>query len=463
MQTWKESIMGVTEQLAAFTVHTAFADIPPQAYVRAKEAILDGLGCALVGSPTSTGKLMMQYVRARGGDPRAAVIGGGFKTSAPLAALAKGTMAHALDFDDVNWSMSGHPTVPLLPAVLALGQEVHASGQQVLLAYALGFEVEAKIGLGVNPQHYNLGWHATSTLGTLGAAAACAKLLQLDVPQTQTTLGIAASTAAGLRQNFGTMTKPLHPGQAAMNGVNAALLAQLGWTAAHDILEAPYGFCQLYAGSGHYNLDDIVKQLGNPYELIATGVAIKQYPCCAFTHRALDGILALVQQHHPHVGEVATVECLVGRPTTEVLIHSRPQTGLEGKFSMQYCLAAALLDHRIGLLSFSDEKVRRPAAQQLCERVTMRLHPEVQRQQTSGEELPVTVKLTLQDGRTLSTEVQYAKGHPAHPLSPITLEEKFEDCAFGVLERPDIRTVIDLVQRLEHIEDIGTLADVLVA
>lgn len=256
--------MSVTEQLAAFTAHIVYEDVPSQAYARAKDAILDGLGCALVGSPTSTGKIIVQYVRDRGGEACAGVIGGGFKTSAPLAALANGTMAHALDFDDVNWSISGHPTVPLLPAVLALGQEVHASGQEVLLAYTLGFEVETKIGLGVNPRHYDLGWHATSTLGTLGAAAACAKLLHLDVQHTQTTLGIAASTAAGLRQNFGTMTKPFHPGQAAMNGVTAALLAQLGWTADSHILEAPYGFCQLYAGPGHYNLDYIVKRLGNP-------------------------------------------------------------------------------------------------------------------------------------------------------------------------------------------------------
>ena len=455
--------MGVTEQLAAFTVNTTWADIPPQACDKAKEAMLDGLGCALVGSPTPTGKLIMHYVRERGGHPRAAVIGGGFKTSAPLAALANGTVAHALDFDDVNWSMSGHPTVPLLPALLALGQEVQASGREVLLAYALGFEVEAKIGRGVNPHHYDLGWHATSTLGTLGAAAGCAKLLQLDVPQTQTALGIGASTAAGLRQNFGTMTKPLHPGQAAMNGVNAALLAQLGWTAERDILEAPYGFCQLYAGAGHYDLDRIVKQLGDPYELIATGVAIKQYPCCAFTHRALDGLLALVQQHKPSVEDVVAVECFVGRPTAEVLIHARPQTGLEGKFSMQYCLAAALLDRRIGLLSFSDEKVRRPAAQQLCERVTMRVHAEAQHQPTGGEELPVTVKLSLRDGRVLSTEVQHAKGHPADPLPTLALEEKFEDCAFGILERPGIRAVIELVRGLEHVEDVGRLMDVLMA
>jgi 2-methylcitrate dehydratase PrpD len=455
--------MGVTEQLATFVVETVFADVPSQAYAQAKEAILDGLGCALVGSPTPSGKLITQYVRERSESARAAVIGSGFKTSAPLAALANATMAHALDFDDVNWSMSGHPTVPLLPAVLALGQEVHASGQEVLLAYTLGFEVETKIGLGLNPRHYDLGWHATSTLGTLGAAAACAKLLRLDVTNTRMALGIAASTAAGLRQNFGTMTKPLHPGQAAMHGVTAAQLAQLGWTADANILEAPYGFCQLYAGTNQYNLDHIVKRLGNPFELLATGVAIKQYPCCAFTHRALDGVLALVQQHQLRADDVVGVECQVGRPTMEVLIHTRPQTGLEGKFSMQYCMAAALLDRRIGLLSFSDEKVRRPAAQQLLERVTMRLHPEAQHTGTSGEEFPVMVAVTLKDGRTLSTPVQYPKGHPANPLSAIVLQDKFEDCAYGVLERLDIRQVIELVQGLEQVEDIGMLMDALMA
>jgi 2-methylcitrate dehydratase PrpD len=455
--------MGVTRQLAAFIVDTTGVDIPPQAYGRAKEAMLDGLGCALVGSPTPIGKLMTRYVHERSETPRAAVIGSGFKTSAALAALANGTMAHTLDFDDVNWSMSGHPTAPLLPAVLALGQEVHASGSDVLLAYALGFEVETKIGLGINPRHYDLGWHATSTLGTLGAAAACAKLLSLDVEKTRMTFGIAASTAAGLRQNFGTMTKPLHPGQAAMNGVTAAQLAHLGWTADANILEAPYGFCQLYAGPNQYSLDDMVKRLGNPYELLATGVAIKQYPCCAFTHRALDGILALVQQHQLSAADVVAVECLVGRPTIEVLIHSRPQTGLEGKFSMQYCLAAALLDKRIGLLSFSDEKVRRPAAQQLFERVTMRLHPEAQDKSTNGEELPVTVTVTLRDGRTLSAPIPHAKGHPANPLTAIALQDKFEDCAYGVLERQDLRQVIALVQGLEQLDDIGTLMDVLMA
>jgi 2-methylcitrate dehydratase PrpD len=456
-------MMGVTEQLAAFVVETVFADVPSHAYTRAKEAMLDGLGCALVGSPTPSGKLMMQYVRERSETPRAAVIGCGFKTSAPLAALANGTMAHALDFDDVNWSMSGHPTAPLLPAVLALGQEVHASGQAVLLAYTLGFEVETKIGLGVNPCHYDLGWHATSTLGTLGATAACAKLLRLDVEKTRMALGIAASTAAGLRQNFGTMTKPLHPGQAAMNGVTAAQLAQLGWTADANILEAPYGFCQLYAGPNQYNLDRIVKGLGNPFELLATGIAIKQYPCCAFTHRALDALLALVQHHALGTDDVVAVECRVGRPTMEVLIHTRPQTGLEGKFSMQYCLAAALLDKRIGLLSFSDEKVRRPTAQQLFDRVAMTLHPEAQCYGTSGEELPVTVAVALKDGRSLSAQIEHPKGHPANPLSAVALQDKFEDCAYGVLERADIRQVIELVQGLEQVDDIGALMDVLMA
>jgi 2-methylcitrate dehydratase PrpD len=455
--------MGVTEQLATFVVETVSADVPFEAYARAKEAMLDGLGCALVGAPTPSGKIITQYVRERSEVPRAGLIGGGFKTSAPLAALANATLAHALDFDDVNWSMSGHPSVPLLPAVLALGQEIHASGPEVLLAYTLGFEVETKIGLGINPRHYDLGWHATSTLGTLGAAAACARLLRLDVEKTRMALGIAASTAAGLRQNFGTMTKPLHPGQAAMNGVTAAQLAQLGWTADANILEAPYGFCQLYAGTDQYNLDHIVKRLGNPFELLATGVVIKQYPCCAFTHRALDGVLTLVQQHQLRADDVVSVECQVGRPSLEVLIHTRPQTGLEGKFSMQYCLAAALLDQRVGLLSFSDEKVRRLTAQQLSERVTMTLHPEAQHTGSRGEELPVLVAVTLKDGKTVSITVQYPKGHPANPLSTVALQDKFEDCAYGVLERPDIRQVIELVQDMEQVENIGRLMDVLMA
>ena len=455
--------MGPTAQLAAFVVDATVGDVPPQAYTRAKEAILDGLGCTLVGSPTAVGQMMTAYVRQRGELAQAGVIGSGFKTSAPLAALANGTMAHALDFDDVNWRMSGHPTAPLLPAVLALGQQLQSSGREVLLAYAIGFEVETKIGLSVNPQHYDLGWHATSTLGTLGAAAACAKLLRLDDRRTAMAFGIAASTAAGLRQNFGTMVKPLHAGQAAMNGVTAAQLAQMGWTAAPDILEAPYGFCELYAGSGRYDLEASLKSLGNPYELVASGVAIKQYPCCAFTHRALDGVLGLARQYQLSATDVSAVECLVGRPTAEVLIHSRPQTGLEGKFSMQYCLAAALLDRRIVLLSFSDEKVRRPAAQEFFPRVTMIVHPEAQRGGMTGEELPVTVRVLCQDGRTLVEHIQHTKGHPANPLSPVALEEKFEDCAFGVLERPDIRQVVELVQSLEQLDNIGTMMDVLMA
>jgi 2-methylcitrate dehydratase PrpD len=259
------------------------------------------------------------------------------------------------------------------------------------------------------------------------------------------------------------MTKPLHPGQAAMNGVTAALLAQLGFTADTHILEAPFGFCQLFAGSGQYNLDLIVKGLGNPYELAATGVSIKQYPCCAFTHRALDAVLALVQQHTLAADDVRAVECRVGRQTREVLIHARPQTGLEGKFSMPYCMAAAILDRRVGLLSFSDENVKRPAAQRLCERVTMTLHPEAQRHGSSGEDLPVTVTVTLEDGRAYRGQVQYPKGHPANPLSSIELQEKFEDCAQGVLGRGEIQQVIALVRTLEQLEDIGVLMDVLMA
>jgi 2-methylcitrate dehydratase PrpD len=174
-------------------------------------------------------------------------------------------------------------------------------------------------------------------------------------------------------------------------------------------------------------------------------------------------MLTLLQQQTLSADEVVAVECRVGRPTMEVLLHTRPQTGLEGKFSMQYCMAAALLDKRIGLLTFSDEKVRRPAAQQLCERISMTLHPEAQRLGSDGEELPVTVSVSLQDSRRLTMQIRYPKGHPANPLSAVALQEKFEDCASGVLARQDIRRVSELVQDLEQIEMIGTLMDVLIS
>jgi len=447
--------MRTTERIADFIVATGFEQIPREAVDFGRGAILDCLGVTLAGSQDPSGKIVTEYVKELGGNPEAGVIGGGFKTSAPQAALANGTMAHALDYDDVAISWVGHPTAALLPAVLALGERGKLSGREVLEGYIIGFEGGAKLGAGIGPGHYAWGWHATVTLGTMGAAAAAAKMLRLDAPQTGMALGIATSLAGGTRQNFGTMTKPFHAGSAARNGVVAALLAKRGFTADEAILENPLGFCKLFSGGGDFDIAKATQGLGDPFDIVTPGVSMKPYPCCRFTHRCVDAILYLIKEYRPRAEDVERVACKTAEFVPQVVIHSRPRSGLEGKFSMQYCMAIALLDGEVGLRQFSDEKVLDPKAQELLKRVEYvhpdgltPLHPEV-----------VTIK--LKDGRELCHEVAIAKGDPGNPMGEEELAAKYRDCASFVLSPEDIQKSLDMVSHLEDLEDITELIDLL--
>ncbi len=239
--------MEITRALAEYVVKTTYADLPQEAVTRVKRAVLDTLGVMVAGSAEECAAIAAEIVASEGGKPVATVIGRGFSAPARSAALVNGVSAHALDYDDVTTSMRGHPSPPLLPAVLAVGEEVNASGRDLITAYLAGFEVQCKVGRGLGQSHYPHGWHATSTLGTLGAAVAAAKLYGLDVEHLQMALGIAASLSSGSRQNFGTMTKPLHPGAAAQSGVMAAQLAARGYTADAAIIETPLGFLNLFS------------------------------------------------------------------------------------------------------------------------------------------------------------------------------------------------------------------------
>lgn len=447
--------MRTTHQLAAFVEQTNYHELPAAAIARAKHAIIDTLGTTLAGATDVAGDILTRYVISLGGTPQASILGKGVRTSPPQAALVNGTMAHAYDYDDVNWSMSGHPSVPLLPAILAVGEAQGVSGQAFLTAYILGFEVETKIGRGLNPAHYERGWHATATLGVLGAAAAVAKLLHLSAAQIAMALGLAASMASGLRQNFGTMTKPFHPGHAAMNGVMAATLAHLGFTADPGIVEAPFGFARLFTGSGSYHLARMTETLGAPYDIVEPGIVVKQYPCCAFTHRAIDGMLALVAKHRFAPAEVEAVECVLSQLASDVLIHPRPSTGLEGKFSLEYCLAAAMVDQQAGLEQFTDAMVQRPEAQALAQRVTRHLHPlSAQQTGSNGEELPVIVTVKLRDGRKYTQQVDVPKGHPDKPLSEAELYAKFRTCAGLALPPAKVEQALDALVHLEAQDNI---------
>jgi 2-methylcitrate dehydratase PrpD len=446
--------MGATEQIAKFVVETSFDSIPGEAVKRAKDAIMDGLGVTLAGTVEPASKIIADFVREMGSVPQAAVIGFGFRSSAPQAALANGTMAHALDYDDVLSLMTGHPTVPVLPVVLALGEVQHSSGKDVLGAYILGVEVEARLGAGIGRRHYAVGWHSTATLGTLGAAAAAAKMMGLNVAETRVALGIAASEAGGLRQNFGTMTKPLHAGNAARNGIMAAMLAQKGFTADESILESPFGFCAVLGGEGEYDLEQMTESPGKPFAIVEPGLDMKPYPCCRFTHRCIDAMLYIVEEHHPAAEEVVEVECQTGPATAQILIHHQPKTPLEGKFSMEYCMARALIDGEMKIAQFDKEKVLEPRVQELLQKVKY-VHPE----REEGQRAPEVVTVRLGDGVQYSHEVLFAKGSPEQPMSAEELMDKYRDCALTVLPAEAVERSIEMVAHLDELKDITELAD----
>src|SRR5262252_9366896 len=367
--------MRATSHLAEFVTKSRWEDCPAEAVEAARRAILDCLGVMLAGSVEPAARLVTDVARAEGGSPLATVVGTPLRTGAVWAALANGTAAHALDFDDTNFAMMGHPTAPVLAAALAAGELALADGRALVHAFLLGFEVETTMAAVMNPPHYEKGFHATGTLGTMGAAAAASRLLGLDAEQARAALSLAASQAAGLKENFGTMTKPFHAGHAARSGVLAALLAREGWTASERALEGPQGFFSvLSAGPVR---PEVVDTLGAPWKILSSGIAVKPYPSCACTHSIIDGALELGRTHRIRPGDVAEVTVGVNAIVPRILIHSNPRSGLEAKFSAEFSAAAALCDGRVGISTFTDDKTREPAIRALMQKIRVRVDPDI--------------------------------------------------------------------------------------
>ncbi|NWF54197.1 MAG: MmgE/PrpD family protein [Syntrophaceae bacterium] len=452
--------MEVTKKLADFIVSTVLGNIPPEAREIGKRIILDLLGVSLAGSRDPMSRIMTEYIKDTGGRPRASVWGKKFRTSSSLAALANGTFGHALDYDDINRNMRGHPTVPVLPAALAAGEEAKASGKELLEAFIIGVEVETKLGAGMNPHLFENGWHPTAILGAMGAAAAAARLFNLSGEKVCMALGIAGSLASGLRQNFGTMTKPLHAGRAAQNGVMAAQLARRGYTADPGIVEAKLGYANAFSGAGKYDLNKIVANLGDPFDIVSPGVGLKRYPSCARTHPAIDAMLDLVVQNDIQPEDVEAIACAGTYTTPTMLIHSRPRTALEGKFSLEFCMALALMERRVALPDFKDQKVQDPKIQELIRKVTFSVRPDLNSLEQSGNP-STTVKVTLKDGRVYTKTVDEARGTPGNPLTAGEVKDKYRQCVKGIQSKKDMEKTIELVEGLENLKRISTLADLL--
>jgi len=444
--------MGTTEKLAQFIVETGYEDIPAQVVHAAKRVMIDTLGVMIAGSREPAVEIISSFVRSLGGKPRAWVVGKGFRTSAPNAALANGTMAHALDYDDVQQVGVGHPTAALLPAVLAIGEEFGTSGKAVLAALVLGFEVWSKLAAsGANPRV--LGFHPTAVLGSMGAAAAAAKLLELDIKQTQMVLGLAASHAMGMGRNRGTMTKPYHAGNAARSGVTTAMLVREGFTAAPDLIEGQFGFCNAFAGGNGGDDSKVTENLGNPYSIVSPGVGVKKYPTCHFTHRAIDALLQMAGKYRICPNDIAEIESHVGYLAGNALVFEEPVNCLQGKFSMQFCLATALLERKVGLREVTDKMVNDPRIRGLMKRVRL----------ICGDE-PLArsdiVKVRLKDGKAYSLAVDKARGDAGVPLTDEELISKYRDCAGTILSKDKMEQALELMLNLEQLQQVGELMDI---
>lgn len=444
--------MTATARLAEFVVKTSLEDCPTAALPLVRRAALDTIGVTLAGATEPAAVIVRRAIRAEGGLPLTTVIGTRVRTSPTWAALANGVAGHAHDFDDTNFSLMGHPSVPLFCAALAAAEAQPADGRAVALGYLIGFEISATLGAAVNPDHYTRGWHATSSVGTVGCAATAARIVGLDVTETRHALGIAASLASGLKENFGSMTKPYHAGHAARNGVWAALLAREGFTASDTALDGNQGYVAAFGGRGA--LDAALDGLGRAWHVETSRIAVKPYPSCALTHAAIDTLIELRERERLRPEQIADVEVGVHRVVPDVLRHPRPTTGLERKFSMQYCAAAALADGRVDLASFAGADVAEPA-RALMSRVRMVVDPampdDLERQAWSR----VTVRLA--DGRTLNVPARGAQGHPETPLSDARLREKFLACAAVVLPRDDAEGIAAQLEHLDDIPDIRAL------
>ena len=453
--------MNITKHIGEYVTGADIEDFPPDAIEAAKGAIMDCLACMLAGSQETLSDILCRYVAAENSTPAASVVSRGFRTTAANAALVNGAMAHALDYDDITQITKTHPTAVLLPAALAVAEEFGASGKDMLLGYMSGFEVACAVGEALSEAYYDdLGWHPTGPLGAVGSAAVASKIMALDSEQTAMAVSLAASQASGLRQNFGTMTKPFHAGDAARVGVVSAKLVREGFTASQDALEGRFGFIRAFSGGQGFDSDQVAKNLGNKLYLVESGIEIKKYPCCGSAHLAMDATFDLLSQGAIDPQAVDRIDVMVDFDPPRSLIHSRPMSSLEGKFSMEYCLAAALLDRRVGLQSFTDGQVLRPGAQALIPRIEMRRIPgnEGRPSWTEGYH---QVEVHLKNGNVLRQQAHRASSGALRGVTVEDIREKFRDCASQSMSEATVAEVLARLDVLEEGEPISGLADLL--
>ncbi|OGA56484.1 MAG: hypothetical protein A3F74_14480 [Betaproteobacteria bacterium RIFCSPLOWO2_12_FULL_62_58] len=443
--------MSIALQIAKKACALQFEQLPPEAVRWAKVGILDTVGVTILGSrDDSTRKVAKIVAPASSGS---SLVFGFDRTVDPLtAALINGTASHALDFDDCNNTLGGHPSVPILPGLFALADQIGATGRDFIAAYVAGFETECKISLGVNLYQYMKGWHPTVTIGIFGGAVAAAHLMKLTEEQTAIAISISASMAAGIKSNLGTMTKPLHVGNCARNALFAAMLAQESFTANPLALEHKQGYFNLFNGEGNYDIAKILPRWADPLDIVSPGIAVKQYPCCASTHPAVDAMLELVREHGLTPEKVARIESFTHSRRLEHTNRPDPVTSVDAKFSVYYAVSRALVDQRVVAEHFEGDSHRDPKVRSIMSRMTAA--PYSTAQFPAENHFGAELRVTLKDGTVLTKKVDQPHGRTsANPLSAAQLKEKFDNCVKGIIHDANVAPLYETIQRFETLQD----------
>jgi len=446
-----------TENISEFIARTNLRSIPHAVREQAHLHLLDGLATMLGGAKEKSSRILRGHFFVPIKRSAATVLGAPERFCAEHAALINGVQAHVLDYDDAQLAtlssrptgQQTHPTAPVLAATLALAETRHRSGAALLASYIVGVEVACRLGDAVDPSHYLHGLHPTGTLGVFGAAAACAHLLKLEPRSIGNALGIAGTFAAGLRANRGTMAKGLNAGRAAENGLLAATLATDGFTASQNIFDDSMGF---FAAMCPRRVDERLLRFGDPFFFAKPGVGLKLYPCAGVLHPALDLALDLRRRYDINEKNIDRIRVTLDKKAALPLVYDKPKDVLEAKFSLHFTVAVAIAEGATGLNQFSAERMRNPQIRNLMKRIELVRRPAAK--QTRRRGIDTEIEITLKAGAKHRERAAIARGHPNLPASRAEIEEKFRQCADGVLPATAVRKFLSNFSTLERASSI---------
>lgn len=442
------------EEIAAYANTLTLETMDPKVIQLAKTFFADACACLIAGAGEEATRIALQYAQNWGASGFSTLLGtGGSKSDACNAAMVNGVALTVHEYDDINNTTIGHPSGPVLPAALAVGEDLDASGADVLLAYITGIEVYSLLGRAVSPEHNKQGWNSTGSLGIFGAAGAAAKLLGLNDRQFAWALAMAASESSGLKGNSGTMTKPLHAGRAAAKGILCARLASLGFDANPGVLETKGGFADVTAGNTVHTeaVRKAIRQRNS--EFLNIGLTMKPWPSCRATHNGIDAMLRLVREHDLKPADVEEITCTVLPYIKDIVRYDVAENPTQGRFSMHYCLALALARRAVTMGDFEGTEITDPALRDIMGQVRVVVDDSGVYFDQHGK---TTVELRCRDGKVYSEIVVYAKGEPENPLTAEEQEEKMRDCISRVLDptwTPRLTDLVDHLDALPHIRD----------